>query len=130
MFYSLWGKTISIFSASCSVFVDLVFFRVWYKCSRITINLSMRPGHLAKFPFFIALIKVDFTGLKHVACKKLANSAWVYFRKHCSLGNFCCHSLAHLHSRLIVVNTIVYYVVFSTLVRLFTLCRKQGYLLS
>ena len=46
------------------------------KCAAI--NLEVWPGHVAKFPLFIYLIKVDFTGLKYAACKKLANSTWVF----------------------------------------------------
>jgi hypothetical protein len=30
---------------------------------------SFNPGQDEKFPFFIALIHVDLTGLKHAACR-------------------------------------------------------------
>ena len=81
------GGYVSISSARRLLFFDLVFFRVWTKCPNIftsnfcrcaSINLAMRPGHVTKFPLFTALIKVDFTGLKHSTCKKIANSAWVF----------------------------------------------------
>jgi hypothetical protein len=30
---------------------------------------SVKPGQDEKFPFFIAVIHVDLTGLKHAACR-------------------------------------------------------------
>ena len=81
-------KYVSIFSASSSLFVNLVFFCVCYKSPKIVASdfgrcealiLAVRHGHVAKFPLFTALIKVYFIGLKHDSCKKLANSAWVFF---------------------------------------------------
>jgi hypothetical protein len=30
---------------------------------------SAKPGHDVKCPFLIAVIHVDFTGLKHAACR-------------------------------------------------------------
>jgi hypothetical protein len=33
---------------------------------------SVNPGHDEKFPFFIAVIHVDLTGLKHEACRYLS----------------------------------------------------------
>ena len=64
------------------------FFCVWSKCPKIVasdfgscaaINAYMRSVHVAKFPFFTSLIKVDFTGLKHVACKNLLTLLGFYF---------------------------------------------------
>ena len=40
---------------------------------------------MLQYSHFTALIKVNVTGLKHVACKHFANLAW-FFRKHCSIG--------------------------------------------
>ena len=52
---------------------------------------------LKTFTLYTESIKVEFTGMKHVACKKLANYAWVSFRKHCLRGYFSYHQLSHLH---------------------------------
>ena len=81
LFYSVREKKYaSISSASCSLFVDLMFFCIWSKFTIIVasdfgifeaINLAVRPGHVAKFPFLTDLIKVYLKDLKHVACKKL-----------------------------------------------------------
>ena len=43
------------------------------------INYTVRPGHVAKPSLLTALIEVGFIGLKHLSCKKLANSDWVFF---------------------------------------------------
>ena len=73
------NKIYSISSAICSLFIDLMLFCDWSKFPKIfasnlgrrsAINLDARPGHVSKFLFLIALIKVYFTGLKHVSCKK------------------------------------------------------------
>ena len=42
------------------------------------ISLVMRPGHVANLPVFTALIKVDFNEPKHVGCKNIASSAYVF----------------------------------------------------
>ena len=79
--FPLLGKnSVSIFSDIFSLFVDLMFFCIRSKCPKIvasdfgifaSINLAVRPGHVAKFPFFTAFIKSDLTEMKHVACEKL-----------------------------------------------------------
>ena len=80
MFPSLLEKSLSASNASCLLFVDLVSFCVRSEFTKMSasdfgrraeINLFTRPGHVEIFPFFTALIKVDLTGLKHVACKNL-----------------------------------------------------------
>ena len=88
LFSSLGEKYLSISSDNCSIFVDLMFFLVWSICPKTVasdfgrcaeINYTVRIGHVEKCPFFIPFINVYFTGLKHVACKKLANSVWFFF---------------------------------------------------
>ena len=77
--YLLGDKYVSVSSANCTIFFDLVFFLVLSKCPKVfasgfgrcaEINFVLRPGDVAKFPFFNSLIKDDFTRLKHVVCKK------------------------------------------------------------
>ena len=65
------------------------------------------------------LIKVDYIGLKYVACKKLITLLGFYSRIHCSLGYFCCRPLVHLYYQLIVGNTTINYVGLSTLIVLY-----------
>ena len=57
-------KYVSSLSSKSSLFVDLLFFRLWYKCPKLVvsnfgicleISLAVRPGHVAKFPFFYGL---------------------------------------------------------------------------
>ena len=57
--------------------------------------------------------------------KNLLTLLGFHFRQYCSLGYFRCHPLAHIHSRLVVVNITIYYVGLSTLVGLFHFCRLQ-----
>ena len=62
--------------------VEFIFCRFWSKCP-IAVNSvakyfctlsEVHPGHVTKFWFLIALTRVDFCGLKHVACSNSINS--------------------------------------------------------
>ena len=49
-------------------------------------SAALIPGHVANWLLLIALIQVDFVGLKHAACKNLTNSFFVlimYALLHC-----------------------------------------------
>jgi hypothetical protein len=59
------------------IYVVLAFCRCWFKCPFVvavafdkcfSTACSVNPGHDKKFPFLMAVIQVDFTGLKHAAC--------------------------------------------------------------
>jgi hypothetical protein len=58
--------------------VDLAYILCWFKCpftvavdfdKCFSIACSVRPDYDEKFPFLIAFIHVDLTGLNAVACR-------------------------------------------------------------
>ena len=70
----------------CFVLVDTTFFRVWSKCPFtvawdtlycIHTFLLVIPGHILKYPLFIALIHVACVGMNSAACTYATNFGMV-----------------------------------------------------
>jgi hypothetical protein len=66
-----------LFAFMLFICVVLAFCRCWFKCPFVvavdfdryfSTACSVNPGHDKKFPFIMAVIQVDLTGLKHAAC--------------------------------------------------------------
>ena len=72
-------------SSASSTFVDCRLAFSWVRCPLAVkieegIFLMMfcdMPGHVVKFPFLMAEIKVDLAGLKHAAWRNWASSIFV-----------------------------------------------------
>jgi hypothetical protein len=67
-----------LFSFVLLICVALAFCRCWLKCPFVvavdfdkcfSTACSVNTGQDKKFPFLMAVIKVDLTGLKHAACR-------------------------------------------------------------
>ena len=93
LFPSFWEKKyVFISSASFSLFVHLLFFLVWSKCTKTVasnfcrcaaINYAVRLGHVAKFPFLQPWLHLILQGWNMLHVKNLLTLLGFSFCKSC-----------------------------------------------